>query len=73
MPTTRLHGPAVKVIRQAKGIRANVLSGRVGISPSYLSNIEKGIRQPSPAVTASLARELGVTLDDITYVIEGAA
>lgn len=66
----RIHGPAVKRMRELLGIKHGKFAIDCHISPGYLTNIEKGDKQPSPAVTAAIAKRLGVTLDEITYVIE---
>ena len=47
-------------LREAKGLAAETLARAVGISPSYLSMIESGERQPDAAIRRSLAWELGV-------------
>lgn len=73
MPQRRLHGPAARVIRERSGIKHSVFAERVGISRPYLTNIERGIRQPAPDVTNRIASELGVPLDSITYVVEEEA
>jgi transcriptional regulator with XRE-family HTH domain len=43
---------------------------RAGVSVGYLSNIEAGRKQPADAVTATVARELGVSVDAITYPVD---
>lgn len=73
MTTRRVHGPAVRVIRERTGIKHGVFAVQVGITPGYLTNIEKGLKQPSPAVARAIADALGVTLDAITYAIEVAS
>jgi transcriptional regulator with XRE-family HTH domain len=66
--TRRILGPAVRAIRDAYGLRHGELAGRAKITPGYLTLIEQGRRQPSPAVAARIALGLGVSLDSITYV-----
>lgn len=67
MSSRKVHGPAVRAIREALGIKHGVFAIDCGITPGYLTNIEKGRKQPSDSVAAALARRLGVTLDEITY------
>jgi transcriptional regulator with XRE-family HTH domain len=67
------HGPAIRAIREALGIKHGVFAVDCQISPGYLTNIEKGKKQPSPAVTAAIAQRLGVTVDEITYVVAAEA
>ncbi|WPO98932.1 helix-turn-helix domain-containing protein [Pseudomonas sp. HR96] len=47
-------------LREAKALAAATLARAVGISPSYLSMIESGEREPDAAIRRSLAWELGV-------------
>ncbi|HEY9249243.1 MAG TPA: helix-turn-helix transcriptional regulator [Rariglobus sp.] len=67
------HGPAIRAIREALGIKHGVFAIDCAISPGYLTNIEKGVKQPSPTVIAAIAKRLGVTIDEITYVISSEA
>ncbi|MFF2454093.1 helix-turn-helix domain-containing protein [Isoptericola sp. NPDC058082] len=68
-----LHGPAVRALREALGIKHGVFAVEVGISPGYLTHVEKGAKQPSPAVVASIAKRLGVSIDQITYLVSADA
>ncbi|NER62809.1 helix-turn-helix transcriptional regulator [Pseudomonas sp. MAFF212427] len=47
-------------LRAGKGLAAEQLARKVGISPVYLGLIESGERQPDAAIRRSLAWELGV-------------
>jgi transcriptional regulator with XRE-family HTH domain len=67
-----VNGPTVRALREALGIKHGLFAVDCLISPGYLTNIEKGIKQPSPAVAVRLATRLGVALDAITYVIPAA-
>lgn len=67
------HGPAIRAIREALGIKHGVFAVDCHISPGYLTNIEKGKKQPSPAVVVAMASRLGVTVDEITYTISADA
>ena len=64
-------GPAVKALREAYGIKQSDLAIRCDITPGFLSNLESGRKQPSPAKAREIAVQLGVPLDAITYVIPG--
>lgn len=68
-----IHGPAVRAIREAVGIKHGDLAIRCLISPGYLSNIEKGAKQPSPKVASAIAEALGVSADAITYTVRAEA
>lgn len=41
------------------------LSKRIGVSPRTLGSWEKGRTEPSVSQAAALARELGVTIDEL--------
>ena len=51
----------LRSLREGKGLALEVLARTVGISPSYLSMIERGEREPDRAICRSLAWELGVS------------
>ena len=61
-----LNGTAVKALREAFGISQGDLAERCGIASSYLCNLERGRRQPSPMVARRIAGALGVPLDAVT-------
>lgn len=61
------------MIREALGIKHGVFAVDCGISPGYLTHVEKGAKQPSSAVVKAIALRLGVTVDDITYTITADA
>lgn len=69
MSFRRVNGPSVRAIREALGIRLSDLATRSSVSVGYLSNIEAGRKQPADAVAVAIARELGVTVDAITYPV----
>lgn len=65
----RVHGPAVRAIREAVGIKGSEFATRVMVSHGYLVNIEKGVKQPAEDVTRRIADGLGVPLEAITYPV----
>lgn len=64
-----LNGATVKALRESLGIQHGIFARDVEISAGYLTNIEKGARQPTPVVVRRLAARLGVSVDAITYVV----
>lgn len=72
MSARRVNGGTVRAMREALGIAHGQFAVRCGISAGYLTNIEKGAKQPSPAVARTLADQLGVPLDAITYPVAAA-
>jgi transcriptional regulator with XRE-family HTH domain len=67
------HGPAIRAIREALGIKHGVFAIDCNISPGYLTHVEKGAKQPSEEVVTRIARRLGVTKDEITYTLHADA
>jgi transcriptional regulator with XRE-family HTH domain len=67
MATRMTHGPAIRALIDALGKRHGDVAIACDISPGYLANIEKGVKQPSPAVARRIADFLAVPLDAITY------
>lgn len=66
----RIHGPAVRAIREALGIKHGILAIEADITPGYLTKIEQGLKQPSPPVASAIAKRLGVPLDAISYAVQ---
>lgn len=60
------HGPAIRALREALGIPHGVFAVEVGISPGYLSHIERDQKRPRPQIARAIADRLGVPLDAIT-------
>lgn len=63
----RLNGCAVRVIREALGIKHADLAARSQINPGYLTRLEQGARQPSSEKLICIANALGVPREAISY------
>lgn len=61
MESTPAPGDNVAVLRKARGLTQAQLAREVGISVSYLSKIEVGLRPATPPVVAAVARALRVS------------
>lgn len=59
---THLQGARIRSLRKLKGMTLMQLSQKVGISHGYLSQIERGISQPSINSLVDIAQALGVTM-----------
>ena len=55
----------MRVWREYRGLTLQALADQIGVSKSYLSQIESGNRNGSAEVLKRIAAELNVTLDDI--------
>lgn len=63
MVTTMNIGRAIRFARAARDISQQELASRVAISPSYLSLLETGKKEPSLTMIRSIARGLSVSED----------
>lgn len=63
MPTVR--GELIRRLRQERGLTLRELAGRLNLSHTYLSRIERGEQDPSLDTLASIADALGVSLRDL--------
>jgi DNA-binding XRE family transcriptional regulator len=83
-PPRRPQGPrpAEPLWREALGQRLRALrldqretlaqtAGRAGLSPQYLSEVERGRKEPSSEMIAALAGALGTTLIELTEQVAG--
>ncbi len=68
MDIRRRVGRNIKQARAAKGWSQEELADQVGIHRTYVSGLERGVRNPTITVLEKMARPLGVTpgslLDD---------
>jgi transcriptional regulator with XRE-family HTH domain len=64
-------GRRLRVLRQEQRETLSETAARAGISPQYLSEIERGRKEPSSEMIAALAGALGTTLIDLTEHVAG--
>ncbi|MBU2697088.1 helix-turn-helix domain-containing protein [Pimelobacter sp. 30-1] len=64
-------GRRLRDLRRERGETLTETAQRAGISPQYLSEIERGIKEPSSEMIAAVAGALGLTLLDLTAAITG--
>ncbi|WP_425528110.1 helix-turn-helix domain-containing protein [Yinghuangia seranimata] len=58
-------GPRLRAARERRGATLTAVSCATGISPSTLSRIETGRRKPTLEAVLQLAKEYGVSLDEL--------
>ena len=58
-------GARLRLARQARGFSQQQLAGMVGISRQAVSAVESGISDPSLRVAMTLARALGMTVEEL--------
>ena len=59
-------GGSLRDRRKALGDTLDDVAQRAGVSPQYLSEIERGLKEPSSEVVAAVSGALGVSLLDLT-------
>jgi len=64
-------GQRFRVLRQEQRETLAETAGRAGLSPQYLSEIERGRKEPSSEMIAALAGALGTTLIGLTEQVAG--
>jgi transcriptional regulator with XRE-family HTH domain len=68
-----LLGDAVREVRKAQGLTQKQVADRTGVHVTYLSDIERGARNPSWKVIASLAAGMGVPTAHIAQSYDALA
>jgi DNA-binding XRE family transcriptional regulator len=64
-------GQRLRAVRLGQQQTLSQTAGRAGISPQYLSEIERGRKEPSSEMIAALAGALGTTLAGLTEQVVG--
>jgi len=64
-------GRRLRALRQEQQETLSETAARAGISPQYLSEIERGRKEPSSEMIAALAGALGTTLIGLTEQVAG--
>ncbi|HEY3650755.1 MAG TPA: helix-turn-helix transcriptional regulator [Streptosporangiaceae bacterium] len=64
-------GRRLRLLRQEQQETLSETAARAGISPQYLSEVERGRKEPSSEMIAALAGALDTTLIDLTEQVAG--
>ena len=64
-------GQRLRALRLQQQETLTETAGRAGVSPQYLSEIERGRKEPSSEMIAALAGALGITLIGLTEQVTG--
>lgn len=64
-------GRSLRAAREEQGGRLVDIAERAGISPQYLSEIERGRKEPSSEMIAAVTGALGVGLADLLTGVAG--
>lgn len=62
-------GELLRRLRHERGLTLGEIADRAGLSPQYLSEIERGRKEPSSEMIEAVAGALGVTLIDLTLAV----
>ncbi|MFC4122798.1 helix-turn-helix domain-containing protein [Nonomuraea zeae] len=62
-------GERLRGLRHERGEKLSETASRAGVSPQYLSEMERGIKEPSSEMIAAVAGALDVTLVDLTLAV----
>jgi transcriptional regulator with XRE-family HTH domain len=60
-------GDRLRVARSARGLSLRSLADRLGVSPSLISQVERGRARPSVNTLYAMARELDVSFDELLF------
>ena len=58
-------GPQLRAARERSGLSVRELARRIGVSASLLSQVERGLAQPSVGTLWAVVTELGLSLDSL--------
>lgn len=61
-------GDRLRRARAERSLSLRALADRLGVSPSLISQVERGLAKPSVNTLYSMARELEVSLDELLFV-----
>jgi transcriptional regulator with XRE-family HTH domain len=62
-------GSRLRELRRERREKLTETAGRAGISPQYLSEVERGRKEPSSEMIAALAGAFGLGLIDLTTLV----
>lgn len=64
------YGAAILKLREERGMTREALAEASGVSPSYLSEVERGLKRPSTDVLAKLAEAFGMLPSQLLEHVE---
>jgi transcriptional regulator with XRE-family HTH domain len=69
-PRDKSLGLAVRKLREARGLSQEELARASGLHPTYISGIERGLRNPTWHSVARLCRALDVKISELAALAE---
>jgi transcriptional regulator with XRE-family HTH domain len=67
VPEYAVIGDHLRQVRLDRGLSLRALAGRVGVSPSLISQVETGRARPSVRTLYAIVSELGISLDELLF------
>lgn len=64
-------GLNVRKIREVQNLTQEALAERADLDPTYISGIERGIRNPSLLSIVRVAKALGIKASELTAGVQG--
>lgn len=65
-------GEQLRLLRHTRDETLWQTASRAGVSPQYLSEMERGVKEPSSEMIAAVASALDVKLVDLTLAVAGS-
>ncbi|MFL5912298.1 MAG: helix-turn-helix domain-containing protein [Gaiellaceae bacterium] len=69
-PTNEALGHAVREVRTSKGLSQEELAHRSGLHPTYISGIERGLRNPTWHSLSRVCEALEVRMSELAALAE---
>lgn len=66
-------GSELRAERLERGLRLVDVAERAGVSPQYLSEVERGLKDPSSEMLGAITQAVGLTLSELSRRVAGAA
>ena len=70
-PLLTQFGLGVRKQREAHGLTQEALAEKADLDQTYISGIERGIRNPSILSIAKIAKAMGISLSQLTNGVRG--
>lgn len=69
MDVRRNFGKRLRELREAEGWSQEEFADRAGLHRTYVSAVERGVRNPTLSVLARIAKALGITLSELVQAV----
>jgi len=71
--TLRTFGNSLRLVRKSQGLTQEELAQACGLDRTYLSGLERGVRNPSLLAIVKISTTLNTTLGDLFSAIDSGA